>query len=627
MPQTFYIETDEEIISVIGRLRQSSAEENIFVFPKRALVLQSIINLRLFQREAQKLEKKIILVSQDEVGRMLAEKIGIETKNYSEDFFHNDSHLELTARKNIPQTTSYSPETSQEMPKSDIIGSADFHISATDATSAPDQKSGSAPLQKKTGVIRVRNATPQKLTSLNSRRFEAVAPIKTDVPLPAARIFQAPSSTPNASDSERGTRLKNFFSGTRPMPVAPATQKDDVHTVSVTGKKARTIFFVLGAVSLLSLVGVVLFLFLPKAKISVTPYKVIQTADIELTGRVNISEPDEKNVPVRILEKEQEVALTVATTGKSGSAKQKANGTVIIYNNYNTEPQPLVATTRLETVDGKLFRLVRGVTVPGMTNKNGQKEAGAIEAEVIADQTGEEYNIDATTFHIPGFKSSPKYDAFSVKSVKAMTGGGSGGTSDMAMVAKIDLDTAISQAKEKAKEEFLNEARSELNPDEKILEEQMDVVELSPAAVPEMSTIAAAFDYKNTFRVRAFVFSEKIVKEKIEKMNEKNLRGVQFKVTALNITYNESTPNFSDSTLRLAAHTLITMESDINQDALKEALLGQHKDDMQKALNSFPGVKKMEVNFYPQWFVESIPKNKNRVSIIVNPGETAEEHL
>src|SRR3990167_1250626 len=99
MPQTFYIESDEEIISVIGRLRKSSAEENVFVFPKRALVLQSIINLRLFQREAEKLGKKIIIVSQDEVGKMLAEKAGIETESYSEDFSKKAAHLELTAQE------------------------------------------------------------------------------------------------------------------------------------------------------------------------------------------------------------------------------------------------------------------------------------------------------------------------------------------------------------------------------------------------------------------------------------------------------------------------------------------------------------------------------------------------
>ena len=58
MPQTFYIENDEEIISVIGRLRRSSDGENYFIFPKRSLVLQSIINLKLLQREAEKLGKQ-----------------------------------------------------------------------------------------------------------------------------------------------------------------------------------------------------------------------------------------------------------------------------------------------------------------------------------------------------------------------------------------------------------------------------------------------------------------------------------------------------------------------------------------------------------------------------------------
>lgn len=604
MPQIFYIETDEEIISVIGRLRKSPAEENIFVFPKRALVLQSIINLRLFQREAQKLGKKITIVSQDEVGKMLAEKAGILTENYSEDFFRKDSHLELAAEKNISQSASFLPETNMEMPHSDIIGSSDFHTSATPIAPSA-KKSTLSSLPKDTVNLRVRNASPPKLTSLNSKRS-----------------FPEPPKEIAPSGSDRGERLKNFFSGERLAPVAPISKKDfSQELVSISGKKARNIFFILGAVSLFSLVGVGLFLFLPKAEVYVTPYKVVQVNDIELAGNTNISELDDRTIAVRVLEKNADVVLTVPTTGKSGGAKQKAHGTVVIYNNYSADPQPLVATTRLETEDGKLFRLVSGVTVPGMTNKNGQKEAGAIEAEVIADQTGEEYNIGPATFRIPGFKGSPKYDAFSAKSTKAMTGGGSGGASDMAMVAKVDLDTAIAQAKEKAKEEFLNEARSELNPDEKILEEQMDVAELSPAAVPEIGTIAAAFDYKNTFKVRAFVFSEKIVKEKVEKMNEKNLRGVQFKVTAINITYSESTPNFSDGTLRLMAHTLITMESNINQGALKEALAGQHKDNMQNALNNFPEVKKMEVIFYPEWFVESVPKNKNRIFIVVKPGE------
>ena len=63
MAQTFFIDSDEEIISVIGYLRKSPEIENCFVFPKRSIVLQSAVNLRLFQREAEKQGKRIIIIS------------------------------------------------------------------------------------------------------------------------------------------------------------------------------------------------------------------------------------------------------------------------------------------------------------------------------------------------------------------------------------------------------------------------------------------------------------------------------------------------------------------------------------------------------------------------------------
>lgn len=58
MRETHYIDIDEEIISAVGRLRRSSQLENIFIFPKRALILQSIVNLRLLEREAKKIREE-----------------------------------------------------------------------------------------------------------------------------------------------------------------------------------------------------------------------------------------------------------------------------------------------------------------------------------------------------------------------------------------------------------------------------------------------------------------------------------------------------------------------------------------------------------------------------------------
>ncbi|MBI2439690.1 MAG: hypothetical protein HYV45_03790 [Candidatus Moranbacteria bacterium] len=641
MEQTFYIEADEEIISVISRMRKSSSQENIFVFPKRALVLQSIINLRLLQREAQKLGKKIILVTQDEAGRLLAEKAGIETENYSEDFAQKTSHLELSSKDISPEITSTHDSGEEETVSGNIglrsegIGSADFYngptTTQTVVTKAPEEKGVETLSMTAPKTVRVRDATPKKLTSLNSQRVDDMmgSQVKrqarvVEKPLPSAQALteSSPTRVPSTSIS-RDERLRNFYSNTY-QPASPEKKKEqpkmpEEQVPSLAGKKAHYIFFILGGISLLSTIGVLVYLFLPKAEIHVTPYRIMQNVDMEFEGRTDMT-TGEKVIPARVFEKEKELALTVPTTGKSGGNNQKASGTVILSNNYSAEPQSLVATTRLETGDGKIYRLVKGVTVPGMVTSNGKKEAGMIEAEVIADQAGEEYNITPSTFTIPGFKGGPKYEAFSAKSSKAMLGGGSGGT-DVAVIAKVDLETAERDAKESARNAFLEEIRGELLPGEKILDEHIEIVPTVLVSPLQIGTAASSFEYRNTFRVKAFVFSEKALQEKIETEQKKTIENVSFKVVSSAVTYGDSVPNFSENTLRLRARALLTLESEIDEQALRGALAGASIRDIENVLSQFPSVKKINVIFRPDLFVQSIPDAEKRIVLIVEKGE------
>lgn len=634
MSQTFYIEPDEEIISVIGRLRKSSAEEIVFVFPKRALVLQSIINLRLLAREAEKFGKDIVIVSQDEVGRMLAEKAGMKTENYSEDFSQRTSHLELVSEKDDEPVSQPLPERAlseeRELPTVNAIGTNDFYTGEAKSV-IKEQPSPLADAPKASISLRVRNASPEKLTTLNSKRFDYTAPtqtMETGPELPYTSLQAQPVPSPRfssekpqyASEQGRGERLKNFYTGTTPSNVPSRNREEKPKQVepTVVGEKARRIFFVLGGVSLLLLISVGAFFLLPKAEVRVTPYKMVQTFDKEFNNKIDA---DENTVSARMVEKEKQVSVTVATTGKSDGVNQKARGTVVIYNNYNTESQPLVATTRLETADGKLFRLQSGVVVPAMTVVNGQKEAGAIEAQVVADQTGAEYNVDATTFTIPGFKGGPKYEKFTAKSTKAMSGGGSGGVSDVMVVAKVDLDGALRDAKEKAKGEFLDEVRGEMTSEERVLDEQVDITPVASPQLPGVGTVASALEYKGTFKLRAFIFSEKTVKEKIDATSEKNIQGILFRSVSSTITYSDSSADFASGTLKIKAHALVTMESDIDKEKLKEALLGKNESGIGQTLKNFPEVKNIQVVFSPQWFVQSIPSSSSRVSVTVLPGE------
>lgn len=624
MPQTFYIESDEEIISVIGRLRKSSSEENTFVFPKRALVLQSIVNLRLLRREADKLGKKVVIISQDETGRKMAEKAGLETGQYSEENSQNVSHVEIVNRKAVAAEQHDVPSGSSLL-RSESIGSSEFNASPQSFSSVPQDIA--APGKS----LRIRNATPHRLTSLNSlrdngesQRKGSVAPFR---PLPSAQTAYAPKearqSVAALKKDDRGERLRNFFNGNHAPyePVAEPKKPEVVKraTTSISGKKAHTIFLVLGGISIVSLLGVITFLFLPTAEIKVTPYKSVQRIDVELEGRANQTGTSEGHVlPVRLIEKETDMSVTVATTGKASSANQKARGTVIIYNQFSTEPQTLVATTRLETPDGKLFRLTETIVVPGMTS--GQ-EPGAIEAHVIADQAGEEYNIGPSEFSIPGFKGGPKFAKFSAKSTKNMIGGGSGGSGEVSVITKADLDTAERETRQQILDTILSSLRSELQPDEKVLEDQIEIAPLNPAALPQIGTAANTFDYSNRYKVRAFIFSEKIVSDKIAERIPKTLHEIPMKPISQEVTYSDSQANHAEGIVEIKATALVTLESDVDADAFRDELLGQDESGIKQILDQHPEIKKIEVVFRPQWILTSVPESENRVQVIMEPGE------
>ena len=637
MPQTFYIENDEEIISVIGRLRRSSSEENYFVFPKRALVLQSIINLRLFQREAEKLGKRIVIVTQDEAGMLLAEKAGLQAERYTDDFSHAAEHIELTPEVTPAPLSAIKPTLGGL--RSQDIGSSDFYGGGIKPSKSAPAREPVAPGAR---TLRIRNATPERPPSLNSKRFDGapsmqakpapqglrpqrVLPIeRMAVPAPEREAEQRPT-TREATQTVREARLRNFFSqGGVPVPApVPATKSPTsasssmAHRPAVSPKAAR-IFAVLGGISLLSLIGVGMFLFLPKAEVHVVPYRTVTEADLSFEGRIDASTSDALIVPVRIIEKEQKSKLTVEATGTAAGTTQKAKGTLVISNSFSSEPQSLVATTRFESTDGKIFRLTEGVTVPGMKGTT----PGTVEANVIADATGTSYNIASGTFTIPGFKGSPKFEKFSARTVKAMAGGSDGsGGANQKVIAKADLEKASLESRTRAREVFLESVKSELLPGERILEENLDIVSQNDAALPLSGTVATSFEYENVYRIRGFVFSEEAIKQHIHSQGKNMVSGVLFQPVDTVLSYGEAVPDFDARTVRLKTHARVISESVINRDAFKEAILGKDEQGIDEALASFPEIKKIEIAFKPQWFTRTVPKSDGRVTVFIEPGQ------
>jgi len=146
--------------------------------------------------------------------------------------------------------------------------------------------------------------------------------------------------------------------------------------------------------------------------ITVSPkYKNI---DIDDTFEINVSD-------LRIASS-TEVAEKTIPKSFPKEISSKANGIIIIYNNYSKASQKFVKNTRFKTKDGKIFRITESVIVPGKSGKT----PGSIKARVFADTYGAEYNIPPSDFTIPSLKGTSKYNSFYAKSVAKMTGGASG---------------------------------------------------------------------------------------------------------------------------------------------------------------------------------------------------------
>src|SRR3990170_928368 len=81
MHKTLYIDADEEITSIVDRVRKAEAREIILVVPKGALLLQGVVSLKLLKKETDRRKKHLLVITQDKVGKKLIEKAGIQVRS------------------------------------------------------------------------------------------------------------------------------------------------------------------------------------------------------------------------------------------------------------------------------------------------------------------------------------------------------------------------------------------------------------------------------------------------------------------------------------------------------------------------------------------------------------------
>lgn len=236
----------------------------------------------------------------------------------------------------------------------------------------------------------------------------------------------------------------------------PAVKKPEVFTAKKTKQNSFNNKFLKWAA-----ITVPIFLALIATIYLLTP------AGAAIVKIVPDSQTIQTNTFIKASDKDGDIKLSlVKITGeKKGQVKgsgsefiqKKASGTIIIYNGFSSNPQVLVRSTRFETPNGNIYRLQNTITVPGIKKQKGETIAGSMEAIIIADKVGKEYNLEFSDFTLPGFKGSSKYAKIYARSKNAVSGGFAG---NMPKINEKDLN----DLRQKLEEELVTEIWNKLSP-------------------------------------------------------------------------------------------------------------------------------------------------------------------
>jgi len=602
--KNIYLEPEEEIISIVDRLSQVEADQIYLIVPPGAQIWQSSINLKLLKREADGMNKQVTLIVSDDLGAEMAERIGFAVKKGKD-----------LPKAELAQAGPTTIRKEKKPDKDDMIGNLVKEMDS-ERKSAKFYPFSS---QKKTslGFSGFRSKKTPGFKESKQDMSDIVNPEK-DIKINFFRRNPLKKSISIKKTSELPPIQKK---STEPEPVIsePISKKKFDHsrqldslTLSSSGgfrwSKILFVFIVLAFV-VSAAVGYVI---LPSAEVIIYPKTEQVSFDLSIVGSRAISQLDEglNKIPLQEIEVRKTKSKEFTSTGEE-EVTEKARGFILIYNEFSSVPQTLVATTRFESPDGKVFRIMENVIVPGAKIEQGKIVANSIEVEVVADQPGADYNISPTNFTIPGFEGTVKFAGFYGRSQSPMSGGYTG-------IARIVLSEDLENAENELSEELKNEIRQALEEqipeDLKVLDQGLkeDIVVVSEI---EDGAVMDKFTFEISATVKALIYKESDLKSLIDLNLVSNIsddkkplsQTQQINWIDVVIDWDEG-----EASLDLSIQEDAAWQIDIP--SLKRDLAGKKEVEVRKYLASQPEIERAKVTFWPFW-VNKIPKQDEKIKV------------
>lgn len=347
------------------------------------------------------------------------------------------------------------------------------------------------------------------------------------------------------------------------------------------------------------LLGLIVFMSSKRATITI----LTRPEPIETTFSVDVGDGVTDTVSA-------EFVSEVVTLEKSFSPKGVkeelgvATGIVTLINDSTTD-QPLVATTRLLTPDGVLFRIRSGVVVPANSS---------IETEAYADKEGEGGNIEPSDFTIPGLNANRQKQVYA-KSKSDM----SGGIKYVGIISTKD----VQQAEVAFKEELEQKGKDTLQAAHEGKKGVFKLISSDVTSDTDVGTETSEFILSGSARIVGIFYDEAELKEYAQANLEKQLVG-----SSETVHQSDSTPDAAiesvevdenEAVLGVSYSGLVSLDPN-SRDLQRLMFYGKTEDEVRRYVLSLDHVTGVEVKFRPIWN-KSVPHVADHVNIVVRQVE------
>ncbi len=295
---------------------------------------------------------------------------------------------------------------------------------------------------------------------------------------------------------------------------------------------------------------------------------------------------------------------------------KRASGTVIVYNNYSSEPQVLVARTRLQSASGLIFRINNRAVVPG---KKGDKP-GSIEVEISADQSGEKYNVGFSDFKVPGFIGTPKYGKFFARSRADTKGDIKGGAAGQGkVVGKADSEALLKTLEDKVKANLATKLAGEIQDNFIIFPDTIEAVITLRVTDPPVGAPGDKFWGEIRGEAKVLAVDRSVYQATLAGKLFENKEIIPSFALPDGATLSCDKPrlDYTKNIISCDINGKVTFIGVVPVDELREKVLASNAvGDLKNIFEYYPGIKKVEQTFRPA-FLKRIPSRSSQLIVQV----------